>query len=182
MKQFKYHIIAFLCLILLHGMIPLPAQELPKDAQKYVAEYEKDVVKLQKALAADLSKVLAKTLKAADLEGANAIKAKIDELEKSTKESTDLLGNKESTSAVLGKWKYYFIPPRFSNLEFCPNGVITGGNATEHSWRLQGDSLEILTSDGSVGRRFIKRKNTWVISPDTNDVKFPNSNSYIERD
>ena len=181
-KQFKYHLLTFLLLCIAHGMIPLPAADaLPSDAQKYVMDYEKDLFKARKELVGNLSKSLAKAMKSSDLDAANAIKAKIEEIEKVNTEKVDLLGAKIN-NPVLGKWKYYFTPPRFSSLEFAPDGVIIGGNHSEHSWRLQGESLEILTSDGSVGRRFVYQKNSWVASPDANNLKFYNPNSYITKE
>lgn len=93
LRTFRIHFIIFLCLLLMHSMMPLPAEDLPKEAQKYVADYEKEIAKLRKELVGNLNKSMVKSLKAADLNAANATKAKIEVLEKEISASTtDLSG------------------------------------------------------------------------------------------
>jgi len=94
-KQFRCHLLIMLVLLIMRGMIPLPAAEqsasLPKDAEKYVADYNDDVEKARKDLVKKLERVLVKYTKAGNLDEANAINAKITEMN-SVSGAVNLLG------------------------------------------------------------------------------------------
>lgn len=161
-KEFKYHLIIFVLLLFAHGAVP--AQELPKDAQKYVAEYESDVFKLQKTLAGNLNKSLAKAMKAGDLEGANAIKAKIEDLEKQViaAQKEDLLGVKNYNP--VGSWEA--VNGKFSVSISQDQTWKSSASTFFGTWEVKENKL-ILTSTGANSQIVelpLEKTGTWVLN------------------
>lgn len=90
-----------------------------------------------------------------------------------------LSGNKLFDTLVRSSWVLVFDPKRrnaHKMISFGMNGIIgLGHNQNESSWRLVGDKLEILNSDGRVYSRFNfdSRTGGWVHTndPDTPSVR-----------
>lgn len=121
--KFKWLILAFIILIAAHASIRLPGAEdaLPADVTKAIAKCDGDVeavqakaeiekFKVRKALIATLVKAQDKVVKAGNLDAANAIKAKIAEIEKLTAPS-DLLATAPAAAEGAHTSKFVMLYP-----------------------------------------------------------------------
>lgn len=134
------------------------AEDLPSDAAKYVEQYESENLKLRKALVVNLNKSMIKATKAGDLNAANAIKAKIEETEKLTGPTTDLLGNL-STHPIIGVWER-----NGKEWEFLPNFTVIesrgGKQLSTGTWAVDGPNVKAVLAGNWNITVFIKQTNS----------------------
>lgn len=134
------------------------AEKLPSDAAKYVEQCENDIVKLRKTLVVNLGKSLTKATKAGDLDAANAVKAKIEETEKLTISTTDLLGNL-STHPIIGVWarngKEWEFLPDFTVIESRGGKQLSTG-----TWAVDGPNVKAVLAGNWNITVFIKQTNS----------------------
>ncbi len=113
--QFRFHILAFIALVLLHGAIPLHSAEsgLPSDVTKAIDKCDDDIIKARRTLIGTLVKAKDKATKSGNLDTANAINAKIAEVNKLTGDDAPLLGTEASGGAHTSKVVMLFPLPDF---------------------------------------------------------------------
>ncbi len=125
--------------------------KLPADAQAAVDKADKaisviqakadaEIGKIRQGLIVTLTKAQAAVTKKGDLDGANAVKAQIDALEKLTPDllATPTIKKKEVSNYLIGKWKVTCGPWNNTWIINADGTIAEGEGPRKGTWKLQG--------------------------------------------
>ena len=155
-------------------------QKVTENRRAYDSQNSQVFTQTEQLLRAEVDRLI----KANKPDEASAVQALMLDFQRSIVESVDEEARTKAPSSpeqrIVGKWLYYFVPPRFLALDFKADGKIQNGNENEHSWRITSGKLEVLRADGKVGRRFEwdSKAMRWIVA-DLKNVEFKNKDAYI---
>ena len=154
LRQFKWHLAAFLALVLLHGSIHSAEESLPPDVMKAMAKCDEDIIKARKVLLVTLTKAQDKATKAGNLDAANALKAKATEIEKLTtagdlRTSPAIDGNR-FLAGIAGAWKVTIATGYQGVWTFTDKGAVTNSEGNKGTVRVVKNVLTVTWDIGLV--------------------------------
>ena len=137
-------------LLLLFVLFPAFTSELPSDAAKYVAQSEDEIMKVRKALLVNLNKTMVKATKAGDLDAANAIKTKVEEIEKLTAVGANLLTPAPIDKKMAGD--YFIKTPGWSGVWIINEDGTSVCGPVKGTWTLTGKEMSVVWDSGKSGK------------------------------
>ncbi len=138
-----------LSLLALAGYAAEDTPKLPPDVQAVIGKADAARVKIDQALIKDLTKLQETYTKKGNLDAANGIKAKIDEV---TKGLPDPLADKPVAADPVGKWTVYNTAWTVGTITMNKDKTCLAGNGDKGTWSLQKSMLVIQWYNGNSNK------------------------------